>query len=262
MRIFPKAAKAATKQAIAEGLADEDFIVVPLDEAMELVRPALTEEQLRRHFPELVAAELERQSILALPRPERIATLIGLLDYQPGALVTWEDASDMLRDEGVAAVPQLVAALRGELVDVGVVSLLADINHAAPEVVSALEAVMLDENQGEPERRWSASALARLGRQDLILARIKALPGWIIASLAAPYCSFADRTRDRNLDYRPLEQILSDYPRLKPVIKEGLDSPPCSLRDHEVPEAERATRSEFSLVRKHAKEVLKRYRAR
>lgn len=52
--LFPEAAKAAAKQAIAEGLVGEDFIVVPIEQDEVLLRLTLTEEQLQRHFPDLV----------------------------------------------------------------------------------------------------------------------------------------------------------------------------------------------------------------
>lgn len=52
--VFPKAAREAKRRAVAEGLIDEDCVVLALDEDLELLRASLAREELARHFPELL----------------------------------------------------------------------------------------------------------------------------------------------------------------------------------------------------------------
>ncbi len=264
VNVFPLAAKEATELAIQEGLVGDEFIVVPLDGEMALVQAALSPDQLQRHFPNLVAEDAERQRIMELPQPERIAALVELLEYRPGRLLWGEAVVELLRKEGAAAVPQLLAVLQGKVGGEAwrVASLLADIHHSTPDVVAALEAVMLNKRRSGPDRQWCAAALARLGHSDVIVANLERLPDQVVARLAAPYGSFADQTADRNLDYRPLEQILDDYPQLEPLLAAALRSgAPVELREHELAEAKRATTSAHLAVREHATGLLQDYHA-
>lgn len=54
--VFPEAARAARRRAVAEGLIDEECVLLALDEDLELLRASLTREQLASHFPELLDA--------------------------------------------------------------------------------------------------------------------------------------------------------------------------------------------------------------
>lgn len=51
---FPKACKRATAYLLNTDMVERDFIAFANDEAMRLVKPSLTDEQLKKHFPDLV----------------------------------------------------------------------------------------------------------------------------------------------------------------------------------------------------------------
>lgn len=268
LEVFPRAARKARKAAIDEGLVDKKFIVVALDEAMELVPASLTKSQLATHFPALVAEEREKRRILALPDTERVAALLDISLRQEPSILTWEDTDPLLVAEGEAAVPGLVAVLEGR--EPGepykAAQLAAEINHATPELVAALEAVMnapgTSPGRDIPNRAWAASALSRLGRMDLIAERINDLPKEVVVQgLGHPYGSFRDVGNHAPLDYRPLEAVLEAHPEFDEVLLE-YGGVPCRIDATEVAEAERGTTSRWRFIRDHAEDVLERYRER
>ncbi|MDO4897662.1 MAG: DUF4303 domain-containing protein [Moraxella sp.] len=51
---FPKACKRATAYLLNTDMVERDFIAFANDEIMSLVKPSLTDEQLKKHFPDLI----------------------------------------------------------------------------------------------------------------------------------------------------------------------------------------------------------------
>ncbi|RRD06264.1 DUF4303 domain-containing protein [Arachnia propionica] len=265
LEVFPRAARKARKAAIDEGLVGEEFIVVALDEAMELVPACLTREQLERHFPELVAGQREEQRILALPEAERVQALLDISFRRiEGSPLWWERTDPLLFREGAAAVPGLVAVLEGRAEGERwtAARLAAGVNHATPELIAALERVLDDEQGEEATKGWAASALCALGRMELLAGRIGSLPeATIIQGLSHPFGPFRDQGNHAPLDYRPLEAVLEVHPEFDEKLLNHSGGT-CEIDEAEVAEAERGTASKWKFIRDHAEDVLERYRAR
>ena len=51
---FPKACRRATQHLLKTKMVERDFIAIANDEEMTLIKPSLTDEQLKRHFPDLI----------------------------------------------------------------------------------------------------------------------------------------------------------------------------------------------------------------
>ncbi|MGN9807474.1 HEAT repeat domain-containing protein [Micromonospora sp. L32] len=136
--------------------------------------------------------------------------------------------------------------------------LLADLGLPDEEVIGALTAA-LNRLDG-PDQLWTARALARLGRLDLILDHADRLPQEaVVTAVAAPYTSFRDQGRTPlALNYRPLEDVLTSRPEYATALAEELKpgTPPCRINTDEVDEALRGLQSEHVLVRRHAVDVL------
>ena len=262
LRCFPKAAKQATKQLIAEGIVAKSFVAVAADEAGELIPLSLTKRQLVAHFPEYDDAERERRRLAALPDAQRVAELLpeAVAPRYQGPLIGEHES--LLVACGAAAIPALVSVVRHETLargDVVAARLLAEINIATPEVIDALDGLMRAKKAQQNSRAWAASALARLGRSDLILTRIAELPTDIVArGLADPLSSFRDRGAHRALDYAPVERALAERPELEPAFAEELrpGSGYCALSQDEIPTARAALASRWEVVRVHARAVL------
>ncbi|GAA1320355.1 DUF4303 domain-containing protein [Leucobacter albus] len=262
LRCFPKAAKLARKELVAEGIVPKAFVAVAADEAGELIPLSLTKAQLVANFPEYDAAEQERRRLAALPVAERIAELLpeAVAPRYQGPLIGEHEA--LLAACGEAALPALVSVVRHETLargDVVAARLLAEINIDTPEVVVALEGLMLRRKARGNSRAWAASALARLGRSDLILERVAELPVDVVTrGIADPLSSFRDRGAHRPLDYAPLEQVLRDHPELESAFEEELrpGSGYCALAPGEIPTAKAALDSRWQVVRVHAAAVL------
>lgn len=265
LETFPKAAKAARKAALDEGLVGKEFIVVALDEAMDLVPASLTGKQLAQHFPELVAEERETRRILALAEKERVETLLDIsFGRAEGSPLWWERTDPLLYREGAAAVPGLVAVLEGraEGEPWTAARLAAGVNHSTPELIAALERVLDDEQGEEATKGWAASALCALGRMELLVQRIGSLPAGIVArGLYHPFGSFRDDGNHASLDYRPLERALEAHPEFDEELL-AYSTVPCAIDATEVAEAERGLTSRWKFIRAHAKDVLERYRER
>ena len=220
-RCFPKAAKRARAQLVAEGAVGRDFIAVAMDEAGELVPPSLTKAQLRTHFPEYDAADAERRRLAALSVADQVAEVVphGVRARRDGLLVGEYD--DLVIALGEAAVPALldVVAKRQPGEPVAAFMLLAAINHDSPEVLAVCRQAVVDESVDLNTRAWAASATAHLGRSDLIGDLASVLPAAVIGrGLAHPYRSFRDMGNHRPLDYRSLEAVLAAHPELEPVV--------------------------------------------
>ncbi|KIP53541.1 DUF4303 domain-containing protein [Leucobacter komagatae] len=262
LRCFPKAAKLARKELVAEGIVPKSFVAVAADEAGELIPLSLTKSQLVENFPEYDEAEQERRRLAALPITERVAELLpeAVTPRYQGPLIGEHEG--LLVACGEAALPALVSVVRHEALargDVVAARLLAEINIDTPEVIEALEGLMLRRKAQGNSRAWAASALARLGRSDLILRRVAELPVDVVTrGIADPLSSFRDRGAHRPLDYAPLEQVLHEHPELEPAFEEELRPGVgyCALLPGEIPTAKAALDSRWPVVRVHAAAVL------
>lgn len=265
LRVFPKAAKRARKELIADGTVDREFIAIAEDEEGELVPLSLTRAQLLKHFPQYDAAEQERRRLAALPVEERVAELLPLglrLSYD-GPLSGEYPA--LLAACGEAAVPALTRAALGvefpEAPDARIhaAMLLAEINHDDPAAIDALEALMCEPAADANARAWAAAALARLGRMDLIGIHLAELPTDVAArGLAGPFRSFRDRGNHRPLDYGPLEAVLDAHPGIADEVAEELrpGTGYCTIDTGEADAARAGLASRWPFVREHARSVL------
>lgn len=262
VRSFPKAAKLARKQLVAEKLIGKDFIAIADDETADLVALSLTKSQLLKHFPQYDAAERERRRLMALSTEERVIELIpeAVAPRYEGPLIGEHEG--MLVACGAAAVSALTRVVRGEEYrqgDVVAARLLAEINIDSDEAVDALEALMRRKKASLNSRAWAASALARLGRSDLILARVPELPVEVVTrGIGDPFRGFRDRGAHRPLSYAPLEAVLREYPALEEAFEKELEpgSGYCALTKEEIPAALAALDSPWPIVRTHARIVL------
>ncbi|MGC3953144.1 MAG: DUF4303 domain-containing protein [Propionicimonas sp.] len=265
LRVFPKAAKRARKELLADGTVDREFIAIAEDEAGELIPLSLTKAQLLKHFPQYDAAEQERRRLAALPVEQRVAELLPLglrLSYDgplPG------EYPELLAACGEAAVPALVRTVQGiEFPDspgvrTNAAMLLAEINHDDPAVIDALEALMCEPTAAISARAWAAAALARLDRTDLIGIHLPELPSEVAArGLAAPFRSFRDHGNHRPLDYAPLEAVLMDHPDIVVEVAEELRPGVgfCTIDPSEADAARVGLTSGWTFIRKHARSVL------
>lgn len=261
MHIFPQAAKKAWEQLRQEGVVDDNFIAIAADEAGDLIPLSLTKAQLFQHFPHYAAAEQERQYISSLPIERQVAELVAKSVKAVPAGELYDEYDQLLKALGARAVPALVAVVRQESAGEPwcAIKLLAEINEASPEVLSALIATLDNSGADASTRSWAASALARLGRMDLISERIHDLPTDIAASgLTAPYRSFRDHGKHHPLDYQPLERVLSQYPHIESAVAKEL-SPGCgfcTITPEEEGAAQAGLNSPWSFIRYHAESVL------
>lgn len=264
---FPRAAKRARAQLLQEGLVDKNFIAVATDEEGKLVPLSLTRAQLLKYFPMYDEAACERARIAALPSAEQVAELVpqAVGAVCSGPLLGEYEA--LVRALGKAAVPALLDVVAGRSAGEAwqASMLLAEINHAAPEVVTTLEHAMIDVRADESTRAWAASALARLGRMDLIACHLPGLPVEVAArGLSDPYRSFRDNGNHLPLDYRPLEAVLLQHPAIVPAVAEEM-SPGrgfCAIDPDEVAATRHGLDSQWAFIREHARNVLEDFEAR
>ncbi|MGV8881779.1 MAG: DUF4303 domain-containing protein [Rhodoglobus sp.] len=262
LRCFPKAAKLARKQLVAEKLVGKEFIAIAEDEAGELVPLSLTKSQLLKHFPQYDAAEQERRRLAALPVEKRVLELLpsAVAARHEGPLAG--EYEGLMVECGAAALPALARVTRGEeYLDGGVAAarMLAEINISTPEVVEALDGLMRREDADINARAWAASALARLDCSELILARVSELPVEVVTrGISGPFRGFRDRGAHRPLDYGPLDAVLRAYPLLEPSFEKELKPGVgyCALGSDEVPAARAALNSPWNVIQTHARMVL------
>ncbi|MFD0342386.1 DUF4303 domain-containing protein [Streptomyces sp. NPDC127117] len=258
LRTAANACKAARKQLVADGIVGEDFIVVAMDEAWELIPLSLTRAQVRRHFPELDAEQREADRLAALPPEQQVIELVAIVESGSSPLPS-EQAVQLLRALGVLAVPAALARLDGSTDKWFWAKLLADIGIASAEVSAALERTMTNTRLDEPDRSWAAAALSRLGRMDLVVKRLDSIPPGVAAQgFAAPYTSFRDHGAHGPLDYAPLESALAMCPDHRPAVFEQLAPGRglCSIGPDEAETALAALASALPVVRRHALLVL------
>lgn len=219
-----------------------------------LVREGIGEAAFARLFPDEVAAQAERERVLALAPPERIAILIQHCDRAGGAFDS-EQAREQLCAIGAPALPVLLERLhaRGEW---WVAALLGRIGVATPEAIAGLRRQV--ERRGDaPAQGWAATALAFLGDGDWLFEQLDRRREAALQGLCAPYRAWRDATR-AGLDYAPLERLLSAAPAIAEGAREALKpgSSYCQLRDDELDVALRGLASPHALVRAHAAAIM------
>ncbi|WP_212744303.1 DUF4303 domain-containing protein [Rhodococcus sp. Q] len=258
-RTAAKACRSARRILVDEGIVDRDFIAVAMDEAWELIPLSLSKAQMRKHFPELDEEQVAVDRLAALPVEARIAELVAIVDEHvsppPGA----ERATAWLRELGRDAVPTILDRLRVAREKWQWAKLLGELGESSDDVVDALDAVVATRSLSEPDRGWAAAALARLGRMDVVVARIDRLPEEVaVRALTAPYTSFRDIGVPTPLDYTPLEAALTAHPSLHdPVcVRLAPGSGYCVLAADEVEVAFGGLGSGWAAVRRHAVIVL------
>ena len=225
----------------------------------EMLAHCLTPSQLHSLFPKVVATQAERARVSALPPGDQIAYYISRLNRFDD-LIGSEEAQQVLRAFGSAAIPALLPLLRESEHDWLAAILLAEIGVSDDTVISALSAALAASTPDSRAQMWSCSALAQLNRLDLVLARASSLsPECLAMAVTARYTAFRDHgAQPLSLDYLPLEEFLSVYPGMVPKVADELKPGRsyCIISAAEVPEALRGTTSPYVLVRKHAVCVL------
>lgn len=242
---------------VADGTLPDGAVVYLDDEDADLLVRSLTADELRRHFPEyLAAAETERE-LLAMPVEQRVPALAAAAGLVPGPPTELgrERATELLLGTGAAAVPVGIAALGHPETAWAGAKLLADLNIATPEVMGALwAAVPLRGNAHD----WVATALGRLGAGLEVLARNDLPAGSRSAAVAAPYRSFRDHGRGHPpLDYTLLAAGLAD-PAVAAIVAEDLKPGRgyCTLDATDLPGARLGLEHAEPLIRCHAIVVL------
>lgn len=241
---------------VDDGTLPADVVVYLDDEDGDLLARSLTPDELRRHFPEYVAADEAEQAVLALPVEQRaaaLATAAGLVPGPPGDLGQ-ERARELLLNLGEAAVPVGIAALKHRDTAWLGAKLLADLDIGSADVIDALWAAV---PLAGPGHDWAATALGRLGAGARVLAGD--LPAASrTAAVTAPYRSFRDHGRShRPLDYALLAAGLAD-PTVAAHIADELAPGRgyCTLDAADLPGARLGLDHTEPLIRRHAVVVL------
>lgn len=238
---------------IADGTLPADAAVYLDDEDADLLVRSLTADELRRHFPDYVAAAETERNVLAMPVEQRVNALAAAAGLVPGPPTELgrERATELLLDTGTAAVPVGIAALgHPETAWVGA-KLLADLNIATPEVLDALWAVLPLRGNAHD---WVATALGRLGSGLEVLARHDLPADSRSAAVAAPYRSFRDHGRGHPpLDYALLAAGLAD-PAVAAIVAEDLKPGRgyCTLDAADLPGVRPGLEHPQPVIRRHA----------
>ncbi|WP_460624428.1 hypothetical protein [Kineosporia babensis] len=229
---------------------DLGFPVLTLDDELweELIRQVLPASEVDELFPELAEHASELTRLQALPRAERALELAARLGSWEG-VVQGEEAEVLPRGLGRDAREAVTPLLHRTGEAWRAAKILADLGD--PEAVEALSAALPWLKTSD--QRWTAMALSRLGRLDLVVN----VPDDVrAAAVAAPYLGFRDHAVvTLPLDYRQLEQAL---PELERLLHEELrpGAAYCTITPDEVPIALAALGSEHVVVRRHAVCVL------
>ncbi len=259
LTVLVRVCKRARTTLRTTGVTDRTFIVVLFDDARyeTILRRILPERELHRHFPELDEHAVEAARVAALPTADRAAYHAGRLGNFDGPIDS-EESERELRRLGAAAIPALLPLLRLSGQAWQAAMLLADIGLPDREAIAALDAALT--RLDGADRSWAARALSRLGRLELVLARIDALDeDTVVSAVAAPYTAFRDRAvPPPPLDYRPLEEFLERNPARAASVAEELQPGRsfCTITAGEVDTALAALDSPHPVVRWHAASVL------
>lgn len=238
---------------VADGTLPTDAVFYLDDEDADLLVRSLTDDELRRHFPDYVAAAEAERDLLAMPVDQRVAALAAAagLTVGPEYPLGRERATDLLLDTGAAAVPVAVAALGHPETGWAAAKLLADLNVATPGVLDALWAALPLRGNAHD---WVATALGRLGAGFEVLARDDLSAACRSAAVAAPYRSFRDHGRGHApLDYTLLAAGLAD-PAVASLLADDLTPGRgfCTLDAADLPGARPGLEHPEPLIRRHA----------
>ncbi|MBE1490993.1 DUF4303 domain-containing protein [Plantactinospora soyae] len=254
-----KACRQARKQLRAAGVVERDFVVLVLDHDGQeaLLRRVLPERELHRLFPEYDRRRAELARLAALPQAEQAQYYVSRLGVFDGP-VDAEEAARALLTLGRAATAALLPQLHKPERAWEAAKLLADLGLPDDNVIDELSAAL--HRLAGPDQLWTARALSRLGRLDVVLAHADELPGEaVVVAIAAPYDSFRDHGQHPPaLDYGPLEEVLTRWPAYATALDEELKpgASLCCITTNEVTEALRGLQSEHVLIRRHAVTVL------
>ncbi|MCV7364048.1 DUF4303 domain-containing protein [Mycolicibacterium neworleansense] len=242
---------------VADGTLPGDAVVYLDDEDADLLVRSLTADELRRHFPDYLAAAEAERDVLAMPVQERVGALAAAagLTAGPDNGLGRERATQLLLDTGAAAVPAGLAALGHRETAWAGAKLLADLNIATPEVLDALWAALPLRGNAHD---WVATALGRLGAGLDVLARHDLPAASRSAAVAAPYRSFRDHGRGHPpLDYTLLAAGLAD-PAVAAIVGEDLKPGRgyCTLDAADLPGVRPGLEHAEPLIRRHAVIVL------
>ncbi|MBX8690008.1 DUF4303 domain-containing protein [Mycobacterium sp. 20091114027_K0903767] len=242
---------------VADGTLPGDAVVYLDDEDADLLVRSLTAEELRRHFPDYVAAAEAERDLLAMPVEQRVAALTTAAGLAPGPAneLGRERAIELLLDTGAVAVPAGIAALGHPETAWQGAKLLADLNIATPEVLDALWAALPLRGNAHD---WVATALGRLGAGLAVLGRHDLPAGSRSAAVAAPYRSFRDHGRGHPpLDYTLLAAGLDD-PAVAAIVASDLKPGQgyCTLDAADLPGVRPGLEHAEPVIRRHAVIVL------
>lgn len=234
------------------------------DDQERLLRRVLGVRELNRLFPGYDRATAWMAELDAKSPAERAVHYVQALSDSGEGPIDPERAERALRDLGPAALPALANLLSdgpGRSSDGPdrwkAAKILADIGCASDEVIEVL-ARALRACTGADES-WTACALSRLGRLDVVLAAPDLDSGTVVSAVVAPYRAFRDDAlTPLLLDYSVLAQRLSEQPQLSDAVAKELSpgSSYCTIRVEEVATATNALRSPHPVIRRHAATVL------
>ncbi|MDH6193444.1 hypothetical protein M2272_000065 [Mycobacterium frederiksbergense] len=243
---------------VADGTLPPDAVVYLDDEDADLLVRSLTADELRRHFPEYVAAMDAERDVLAMPAEQRVAVLAAAAGLTPGRHghelgkhLGRERALRLLLDAGEPAVPIGIAALGHPDTAWTGAKLLADLNIATPDVLAALWAALPLAGNGHD---WVATALGRLGSGMEVVARHDLPADCRAAAVTAPYRSFRDHGRGHPpLDYTLLAAGLADA-AVAATVAEDLQPGRgyCTLDVADLPGARSGLDHAEPVIRRHA----------
>ncbi|RKS79884.1 uncharacterized protein DUF4303 [Actinomadura pelletieri DSM 43383] len=257
--VLTRVCKRARKQLQAAEITDGQFAVVLLtddDEEEGLLRRILSEQELYRLFPRYEQVKAWQAEMDAKEPADRAVHYVRLLNEWHGSIGP-EEAELGLRELGPAAHSALIDLLSHGPRKWEAAKLLADIGEATDEVIEALTHAL--RHTTGPDRQWTAAALSRLNRLDVVLSAPDLPTETIVTAVAAPYRAFRDHAiTPQPLTYAPLERFLADHPQLRDGISEKLSpgTSYCTIRAEEVSTAIDALRSSWPVVRRHAVCVL------
>ncbi|WP_162463470.1 MULTISPECIES: DUF4303 domain-containing protein [unclassified Mycolicibacterium] len=247
---------------VADGTLPDDAVVYLDDEDADLLVRSLTADELRRHFPEYVAAVDAERDVLAMPVEQRVAVLAaaaglagGRDGHELGQHLGRERALALLLDAGAPAVPIGVAALGHHETAWAAAKLLADLNIATPDVLAALWTALPLAGNGHD---WVATALGRLGAGLEVLARYALPADSRAAAVTGPYRSFRDHGRGHPpLDYTLLAAGLADA-AVAGIVAEDLQPGRgyCTLDAADLPGARLGLDHSEPVIRRHAVVVI------
>ncbi|WP_158581649.1 HEAT repeat domain-containing protein [Actinomadura spongiicola] len=259
LTVLTRVCKRARKQLLAAGVTDRHFAVVLLtddDDEERLLRRILSERELYRLFPGYVQANAWKAEMEAKEPADRAARYVQALNDWEGPIGP-ENAELALRELGPIAHPALIDLLSHGPERWKAAKLLADIGHPTDEVIAALTRAL--RHTTGADQHWTAAALSRLNRLEVVLSAPGLPTGVIVDAVAAPYTTFRDHAvTPPLLTYDPLERFLADHPQLRDAISERLrpGTSYCTIRAEEVGVATDALRSRWPVVRRHAVCVL------